>query len=1148
MKTSILLLFILLSGLITAQDCTLVRYQELLREANRASQQGQYDLSLNKLQSAKTCRPEKQGEVDQKIEQVFREVNRQREIAVLNLEKANRLIHHLDFRKESAAWAYKNNKFAVINLNGDTLTDFKYETPQPFIGGRALVSINNQYAFIDAMGNEQSERYDFLLPMQNNCYMAGRGEKRKLLNNKGEVLFLLESSDWGNWEKRTNGYLVCISADNKRGLIDSTFNLVIPPEYDNLSNFYQGLIQVEKNGKKGALDTEGRVKIPCIYDDLRLEDGMAEVKISYRWGLVDTNGTERIKPQWDDIRWMPAEKIIGVNKNGMFGKWGILDVDGKAITGLIYDDIGYDFYDGLLTFKKGKQTGSINRYGVEVNEQLAQFETNLRTFKYRRPNSLLDTAGLITLLSPYDDYIILEENLFGIKKDGFWRAIDRKGKEVLPVALTTGLSELFWAGEGMLGIYKTGKIGLIKTDGTELFPPVYNSLDQLGPDSIGLFSLSTEEKKGIVKLDGTVIAPEIYDEIEYDEKCGLIRIRKDKKCGLLNLLGEILIPLQYDKLWLSSHGVLWAQKDDNLIILNTNVAYLTPPRYQGMVYFTENLNWVQNGEGWILIDRNGKVVTQNSYVEPSELKNGFAHALRGGKRGILNSKGVEVVKPLYEYIDEFRHGHAWVTRSIGQGNTKIGIIDTTGKEIVPPQYDLSIGRLAFVSEDIMVVFKNNKSGLLHLSGKELIEPKYEEIRSIEDSKTTIRVKKDNKWGIADTNGMELIPPQFDGISGFREDGTIWVERNKKEGFIDSTGKEIIKIEYDYVDIISDGWILTLKDRKEGHFKFIRPSGAAMRNDVFYEDAKSFSKGFAAVKKGEKWRLIDTAGMDIRTLEYNEIANFSEGMACVEKDGKWGFINSNWVEIIEPIYDEVEEDEFSGGVAWVRKGDKWGAIDKTGSVLIEPQFDEYGEYGYDSIFWVSIEGKYGLIKKDGKIIIPADYDDVPNHDQMEFKFGVELIEKSGKFGIINRKGEVIIPAKYDDIETLANGWAIGSQDGKCGIIDTTEQVILPFEYSEIYPSGFRQFTLEQNGRFGFFAPDYNIILPCIYEKIGYPGEEKSWIRVQQNGKWGWVDNIGRVMIPILYDAISPFTAGKAEVTIQSLPHVFTIDFAGKLVLE
>ncbi len=74
----------LLPALIAAQNCPPERFRELMRDADRAAKNGQYDLAINKLQSAKTCRPDSASIVEAKIITVFLEVNKQRELAIKN--------------------------------------------------------------------------------------------------------------------------------------------------------------------------------------------------------------------------------------------------------------------------------------------------------------------------------------------------------------------------------------------------------------------------------------------------------------------------------------------------------------------------------------------------------------------------------------------------------------------------------------------------------------------------------------------------------------------------------------------------------------------------------------------------------------------------------------------------------------------------------------------------------------------------------------------------------------------------------------------------------------------------------------------------------------------------------------------------------
>lgn len=87
----LLFLFLTLLPLFAmGQGCTMEQYQKLLKDADAASQRGQYDMAINKLQSAKTCRPEKEAEVNTAVIKVFKKVNSERERAIANELKARK--------------------------------------------------------------------------------------------------------------------------------------------------------------------------------------------------------------------------------------------------------------------------------------------------------------------------------------------------------------------------------------------------------------------------------------------------------------------------------------------------------------------------------------------------------------------------------------------------------------------------------------------------------------------------------------------------------------------------------------------------------------------------------------------------------------------------------------------------------------------------------------------------------------------------------------------------------------------------------------------------------------------------------------------------------------------------------------------------
>lgn len=54
--------------------------------------------------------------------------------------------------------------------------------------------------------------------------------------------------------------------DGKYGFINTAGQLMVPLEYDNTSNFSEGLAWVQKSGKCGFVNAKGKMVIPLEYD------------------------------------------------------------------------------------------------------------------------------------------------------------------------------------------------------------------------------------------------------------------------------------------------------------------------------------------------------------------------------------------------------------------------------------------------------------------------------------------------------------------------------------------------------------------------------------------------------------------------------------------------------------------------------------------------------------------------------------------------------------------------------------------------------------------------------------------------------------------------------------------------------------------
>ena len=162
-------------------------------------------------------------------------------------------------------------------------------------------------------------------------------------------------------------------------------------------------------------------------------------------------------------------------------------------------------------------------------------------------------------------------------------------------------------------------------------------------------------------------------------------------------------------------------------------------------------------------------------------------------------RAVDISRHLYDYTVPFSEGLTCVEK-----DGKYGFIDTTGKVVVPCQYDDA--SLSF-SEGLAYVRKDGKYGFIDTTGKEVASCQYDVAWYF--SEGLAHVKKDRKYGYIDTTGKEVVPCQYDDAWPFSK-GFAVVVKDMKFGFIDLTGKEVIPCEYDCVEY-GEGYFTLIKD-------------------------------------------------------------------------------------------------------------------------------------------------------------------------------------------------------------------------------------------------------------------------------------------------------------------------------------------------
>lgn len=309
------------------------------------------------------------------------------------------------------------------------------------------------------------------------------------------------------------------------GYINESGEEVIAPQYIYANDFKDGIAIVCKGkwtrdkkwdneyntGKYwteeelwGAIDQSGKEVIPCKFDEIKNFQGTMEVFMAHYGG-------------WEN------------------GRWGVIDRCGNWVVEPIFEDIGYEYKDGLFVFQtKNKWSGpddaSFGIYDLKLRKVL--FEPQFFSVSFRD-----------------DDYIEVEvfDEKLGRQIE---KLIDRNGKEKFYSEYT---SIYTWKDpyEVMIRDENGNRHGLIDEDGNVLLPckhaVVWNGISYEKKRII----FKENGKQGICDFDDRIIVPAEYYEI-YGLDAPLLTVRVGEKGnykeGLISQDGHEVLPAVYSRI------------------------------------------------------------------------------------------------------------------------------------------------------------------------------------------------------------------------------------------------------------------------------------------------------------------------------------------------------------------------------------------------------------------------------------------------------------------------------------------------------------------------------------------------------------------------------------------------------------------------
>jgi hypothetical protein len=245
----------------------------------------------------------------------------------------------------------------------------------------------------------------------------------------------------------------------------------------------------------------------------------------------------------------------------------------------------------------------------------------------------------------------------------------------------------------------------------------------------GMAIVGVDGKFGVINDKGLFLVPALYEAIDYEFLNGkyIFYVKLNGKTGVQGMDGKLIVPCDYDLLVTSDAKFFKAKKNGKYGVLKINGQECVEFKYAFLSNGKESVGVPE----WPCISSDGKRV------------------------GLIDTKGEELIKPIYDqifYIGEGLYGY--------QKKKDVGIVRANGVMVV----DGDFSELKPFIDKIAMAKKGEKWGYIALGGKFFIQPIYEEVSPF--VKNTACVKLDGLWGIIDKSGKVLRKPEYEDFKDF----------------------------------------------------------------------------------------------------------------------------------------------------------------------------------------------------------------------------------------------------------------------------------------------------------------------------------------------------------------------------------------------
>ena len=319
-------------------------------------------------------------------------------------------------------------------------------------------------------------------------------------------------------------------ADNKFnwGVIDSTGNERIKPQYKKLHIEYGGLIWIMKNNLWGLLNQHGRLVLPCVFEDYYdFNNCRAWVKKNNKWAQINFEGEYLSDFLFDDVKIFMNGDIAEVK---IHGRKHLIRKDGRFISLPKYQSVCV-YENGTVEVKINNKYGVIDDSGrfiiKPIYDRIYYMEYGYGIW-LKDNEGLTDLNGKIILPPVYDRTFFCSKNILTGLKDNFWYLYDIHGNPITSEKYTDWEHSDI---DNTVFAQSRNEWHLIYENGISILRNVSFNYSE------GLASVEIDDKAGYIDMSGKIMIEPLYSRAEFFRNGSAI-VGINDKCFLIDKKGK----------------------------------------------------------------------------------------------------------------------------------------------------------------------------------------------------------------------------------------------------------------------------------------------------------------------------------------------------------------------------------------------------------------------------------------------------------------------------------------------------------------------------------------------------------------------------------------------------------------------------------